>query len=272
MSSAFYSTEVDGLRLLNVTRDEHKWRYFHDWYAIPMFFSGSAEMTYRGRWLCSVPGHVNVLEPGEVHTTNRVTVPVNFAVVFVPAPLFEGTAAELGYRGLPHFDPRGEYRDARLEGAALAFMELTESGHIDAESSLTNLVGCLLEAIAERPYHPRLPANHRAFEAVLEAACAGGTCPSIGELASLSNVSERQLHRSFRQSHGVSPVELFQLARVSRAMRGISGAATLTELAAECGFADLSHMNRVFQRVVGRSSGHFKFELLQRVRARGKPE
>lgn len=243
-----------------VTGEAHLWRVLHDWYAIPIFFSGAAEMAYRRLSLEGRRGHVNVLEPGEVHRTTRVGLPTDFSVVFIPTRLFEDTARELGYGSLPHFDARGEHRDKDLSRAALAFHELA-AGRIDVESTLTQLISRLLASLAEKPAPRHVPPTLRAFDALLEAARAGGACPSIGELASLEGTSPRQLHRAFRQRHGVSPVELFQLARVSKAMREIAHTPTLVELAAACGFADQSHMNRVFRRVTHSTAGRYLAEL-----------
>lgn len=261
MPNAFYRTELDGLNLLQAETDTHSWRMFHEWYAIPISFTCGAEMAYRGRTLESCPNHVNVLEPGEVHLTTRVHVPVTFAVAFVPPRLFDETAEQLGYRGVAHFRPRGEHRDRRLHRAMRRFIAVAASGRPDAECALADVVGCLLEGLAESPYQQRIVSTQRAFDAVVEAAHTGGVCPSIRELAAFEQVSDRQLYRSFARNHRVSPVELFQLVRVSTVMTELARPRSLAELASAHGFADQSHMNRVLRRVLGRTAGNYAKEL-----------
>jgi AraC-like DNA-binding protein len=82
-----------------------------------------------------------------------------------------------------------------------------------------------------------------------------------GELAALQQISERQLHRNFFKTFGASPVEVYQLVRTAQVLRGAQRSESLAQLAADLGFADQSHMNRVFQRVLGNSVGRHTQQL-----------
>lgn len=77
---------------------------------------------------------------------------------------------------------------------------------------------------------------------------------SLRELALACNLSVRQFTRAFRQSTGLAPHEWLMRRRIEKA-KGLltQGTLSLAEIAADCGYADQSHMARAFRRSVGTS-------------------
>jgi methylphosphotriester-DNA--protein-cysteine methyltransferase len=61
--------------------------------------------------------------------------------------------------------------------------------------------------------------------------------------------------RLFRRCYGASITEHAQAQSVRRAIASLASGATLSDTALAAGFYDQSHMNRVFQRVTGRTPG-----------------
>ena len=87
----------------------------------------------------------------------------------------------------------------------------------------------------------------------------GNPPASVGELARRLRVSERLLRLRFRQATGKSPHEAIAQARLDRAMRMVTETrAPLAEIAAECGFADASHMSKAFSAAFGKSPVTFR--------------
>jgi AraC-like DNA-binding protein len=70
---------------------------------------------------------------------------------------------------------------------------------------------------------------------------------SISDLASTQGVTRRQLERDFHQYIGVSPATYRRLVKFQRAASSVAQGKRLLDTAAEHGFADQSHMNRVFR-------------------------
>ena len=65
--------------------------------------------------------------------------------------------------------------------------------------------------------------------------------------------------RLFRQAMGTSPHEFVLQQRLARARALLSRTdEPLLGIAASCGFADQSHMNRVFRKRVGQTPGQFR--------------
>jgi len=76
------------------------------------------------------------------------------------------------------------------------------------------------------------------------------------ELAGLVSFSTGHFSRAFKRSLGLPPMTYVVRRRVERAkLMMTSTRGQLTEIALACGFADQSHLNRSFRRVVGISPG-----------------
>jgi AraC-like DNA-binding protein len=79
--------------------------------------------------------------------------------------------------------------------------------------------------------------------------------PTLAELASLAGLSRYQVLRRFEKVYGVPPHAWLLQRRAERARGLIRGGAGLAAAAAACGFADQSHMTRVFVRQFGFTPG-----------------
>jgi AraC family transcriptional regulator len=81
-----------------------------------------------------------------------------------------------------------------------------------------------------------------------------GSKIAIGAMADLVALSTSQFSRAFKQSLGSRPKVYVGLRRVERAkLMMTSTSERLADIALACGFADQSHFNRYFRRVVGMS-------------------
>jgi AraC-like DNA-binding protein len=76
--------------------------------------------------------------------------------------------------------------------------------------------------------------------------------PPLSELAAMVGLSRYQLLRRFERVYGMAPFEWQRQVRAERARALIGTGSSLARVAADCGFADQSHMTRVF-------AGHFGF-------------
>ena len=84
----------------------------------------------------------------------------------------------------------------------------------------------------------------------------------VKDLAAAAHVHPVHAARIFRRYSGCTPGEYLQNVRVQAACRMIAeDRNSLSEVAAEAGFADQSHMNRTFKRLVGSTPGFFQQQL-----------
>jgi AraC-like DNA-binding protein len=82
---------------------------------------------------------------------------------------------------------------------------------------------------------------------------------SLDELAQLCGMSRSHFIRAFRQVTGLPPHRWLTTQRVKRAKSLLRGTKMpITEIALTCGFADQSHLTRVFSKVFGISPGAWR--------------
>ena len=77
------------------------------------------------------------------------------------------------------------------------------------------------------------------------------------ELEAVSGVDRFALTRQFRAGLGTSPYRYLMMRRLDRARRLMLARRPLADIAADCGFADQSHMSRQFKRAYGVSPGRW---------------
>jgi AraC-like DNA-binding protein len=73
--------------------------------------------------------------------------------------------------------------------------------------------------------------------------------PSLGELAALCGLSRSYFIRAFKQATGMPPHRWLLMQRVNRAKALLHGTSMpIADVAVACGFADQSHLTRVFSK------------------------
>jgi AraC-like DNA-binding protein len=82
--------------------------------------------------------------------------------------------------------------------------------------------------------------------------------PSLSQLAAIVGLSKYQLLRRFERAYGTTPHEWLRQVRVERARSAIRSGASLAHAAADCGFADQSHMTRAFVAHFGFTPGTWR--------------
>jgi len=73
----------------------------------------------------------------------------------------------------------------------------------------------------------------------------------IRKLASLLDISERHLSRSFCATYGTNPKQYARLARIEKVIAARKGGLGWSEIAYACGFADQAHLIHDFGTIVG---------------------
>lgn len=81
---------------------------------------------------------------------------------------------------------------------------------------------------------------------------------SIVELASACDLSRSYFIKAFKESFGLTPHRWLTEYRVTRAKELLLLDMPIAEIAIACGFADQSHLTRVFSEIAGLSPGRFR--------------
>ena len=80
-------------------------------------------------------------------------------------------------------------------------------------------------------------------------------------LAQVANLSPSHFARAFKDSQGVAPHRYILECRVKRTQELLATELSLSEIAAEVGFADQSHLTRWFREFVGVTPGSYRWSI-----------
>lgn len=81
--------------------------------------------------------------------------------------------------------------------------------------------------------------------------------PGMAELAAVAGLSPFHLSRSFRRHYGLAPAAFRNQLRVMEARWMLRRGDNIAAVALAVGFADQSHLTRLFQRVLGTTPGSY---------------
>ncbi|HEM7880837.1 AraC family transcriptional regulator [Burkholderia contaminans] len=191
----------------------------------------------------------------------------DFVLVELPHAYLERVGPEHGGQAIGGLTCRPDVRDPVLGHLAHAV-----AGSLDAPGPLNALfieqVGLAIGTHLVRRYgNARTPElDHKgslspaklalAQELLLEKADLG---VSIEEVAAECDLSRGYFIRAFSRTTGRTPHQWLLEQRVTRARELIETSdMTLADIAIACGFADQSHLNRVFARIVGHPPGAWR--------------
>jgi AraC-like DNA-binding protein len=229
-------------------------RHTHDQFGIGLVDAG-AQRSASGRGPVEVSaGDLITVNPGEVHDGLPVDVQGrSWRMLYVDPQVLDrltGSQAEFAFPAL------------RQPGLAARFERLFRAVHdrscpLVAEAELT----ILHRALDDRLRRP-LPAG-----AVTDAIQALQDDPArpvtLAALASLSGLSRFHFLRSFARATGLTPHAFQVQARLHLARRLILAGQPLADVAAEAGFADQSHLTRLFARSYGMPPGRYARNFVQ---------
>lgn len=224
-------------------------RHWHDSFGFGVIDQGG-QVSASGRGpVRAMAGHVITTNPGEVHDGAPLQQqPRSWRMVHVsPTTL----AALVGSSG--HELTRPVLDDPLLRRAIVRVFQCGASNPDLWEEALAHACGLLVQ----RHGHRRLddaPPTHLApvHDCLLDQMDAP---PTLSALAELVGLSRFQLVRQFTRAHGLPPFTWLQQHRLSQARVLVAQGTPLAQAAAACGFADQSHLHRLFVRSFGYTPG-----------------
>jgi AraC family transcriptional regulator len=189
--------------------------------------------------------------------------PFDTLQVFLPMISFRDFAAE---RRSSFLDFRYDLEEPRYDAVMLHLMQAMlpalERPHEVSSLYLDSIFLAVRDHIAEaygdfttKATRDRLGLTARQLRQALEYIEANlSQDVSLADVANASATSVSSLARGFKTALGISPHRWLLNRRIALAQRLIyKGATPLNEVAISCGFADQSHLTRVFVRSVGSS-------------------
>ena len=221
----------------------------HDTYAIGITLGGVQTFDYRGSTRHSLPGHMVVLHPDEVHDGRAGTdACFHYRTLYLEPSLLQ---CALGGQPLP-FVEDGVSTDQTLMNALLPLHEDYKRplGDLEFQGALSELAAALstiaghAKAIAACNYGAAQEAR-----AYLDAHVEDGV--ALDELEAVAGHDKWQLSRDFRAVFGTSPYRYLILRRLDKARSMMLAGQTIADAAAACAFSDQSHFTRQFKKTFG---------------------
>jgi AraC family transcriptional regulator len=203
-------------------------------------------------------GRVDVIPAFLSHWTNWDR-EVEFSVIAICPTLLNQTTQELMQREI-ELIPQFSIDDPVIQQLALALkMEIQTgcmSGRLYGELLGTALAARLVQNYAVSKPSLEFKANslpQSQLERVIDYMKANLTQDlSILDLATLTSMSESHFSRSFKQSVGIAPYQYLMQQRVERAKQLLEKQSiAISTIALECGFANQTHLTKVFRQMTG---------------------
>lgn len=234
-------------------------RHTHDQFGIGLILRG-AQHSHSGRGKVEAgAGDLITVNPGEVHDGAPIgDAGRQWCILYVEPALVAHAIADIveGRHGWREF-ARPVIRDTTLaQGFRRLYAAATAppagAATPGRESLLLALLASSLDLPRSRP-PSAVPAAIAQARALIDDDPAAPV--SLADLACASGLSRFQVLRGFSQATGMTPHAYQVQRRVALARRLIRLGATLTDAAIASGFADQSHMTRVFVRLYGLTPG-----------------
>ncbi|ANL35154.1 AraC family transcriptional regulator [Rhizobium phaseoli] len=231
-------------------------RHTHEQFGIGLVSSG-AQRSLSGRGMVeAAAGDIITVNPNEVHDGAPIGAGRSWRILYFDPEIVAGQSRDIGAgragrQEIPHPVIRNGAIAARFE---MLFDAMTEAEAVDGlllEELLLQLVADVMREDGDREERPPVPASIRMARALIDDNPLAAV--SLADLARESGLSRFQVLRGFAKATGLTPHAYLLQARIHRARRLIAQGTPLAEAAFASGFADQSHMTRVFVRKYGLS-------------------
>lgn len=263
--SRVFGSPWEGVYCTHIESARHYGRHWHATYGLGLLEDG-AQSSASGRGnVDAYAGDLITTNPGEVHDGRPLGGPSRrWRMVYLDRDVITSMTGDPGAATASDVElTRPVIRDTRLSRALqrlLGHLEDWNAGQCPAsaevlacEESLVQTCGLLLDrhATTARIREARADVTQvrdRLADDPLES-------PTLSDMAKMAGLSKYQLLRRFEKSYGVTPHAWLLQQRAERARGLIRDGASLALAAASCGFADQSHMTRIFGRQFGFTPG-----------------
>jgi len=254
-----------GVYCTHLDSDRHFGRHWHAVFGVGLLEDG-AQRSASGRGTVEAfAGDLITTNPGEVHDGQPLGgVSRRWRMVYIEPTVMASMAGHPQATHLPSVElTRPVFQDPQLRLALLRLLTQVERWNaglcattadaLACEESLVAVCALVQARHAGTAPEPLVDADLRQVHARL--ADAPLDPPTLTELAVMAGISKFQLLRRFEKTYGLTPYAWLLQQRTELARRQICTGASLADAAAASGFADQSHMTRIFTRQFGFTPG-----------------
>jgi len=263
--SQVFGTPWEGVHGTAMDSARHYGRHWHSTYGVGLLDHGAQSSASGCGKVDAYAGDLITTNPGEVHDGRPLGGPSRrWRMVYFDAAVMAGMLGGAAMDGSVEFT-RPVLKDLRLvQTLRRLFTRLDDwrncaasaSASAEAlacEESLVEVCGLLLGGHSTAVPQPEIGGDVRLVRERLADDLLAA--PTLDELAAMAGLGKFQLLRRFQKAYGVPPHAWLLLQRAERARALIRRGTSLADTAAASGFADQSHMTRIFTRHFGFTPG-----------------
>ncbi|WP_345831048.1 AraC family transcriptional regulator (plasmid) [Pantoea sp. BRR-3P] len=256
-SIELFPITVAGVEAVNANSDISFGRHTHDQFGIGLMDSGGQKSLSGRGYVESNAGDVITVNPGEVHDGTPLDGPRAWRMLYFDTEIINQCFIDISEGKFTS----GEFALPVSTNAGIAkiFTQLYQaiiSGNGDVKKlAADEALLILTSALAQMPR----PQMKMPIKGVLYAKeqmdDAPGSAISLTELASIAGLGQFTFLRAFAHHSGMTPHAYLLQRRLSLVRKLIRGGMNLADAAITGGFADQSHMTRLFVRCYGYTPG-----------------
>lgn len=236
-------------------------RHMHDQYGIGLIVRG-AQRSFSGRGTVEAQaGDIITVNPAEVHDgVPLVEAGRAWQMLYFEPRALASELSELRVSNSTDLEfVRPVLRDSLSKAYFSSLLRVitdVKGGYseIEARENLLLLLSSLIEH-NQKTRAPEMPQRMSQVRARIDDDPSAAL--SLSELSAICELSQFQLIRGFSKYTGLTPHAYLVQRRLQMARRLIAGGMPLTAVAHAAGFADQSHMTRLFVRAYGLSPGMY---------------
>ena len=253
---------LDNLELFRAKSIRHSYsRHMHEAYSIGVIEAGVGGTFYKGNVHLSPAGSIVLMNPGDVHTGFSASAePLSYRMLYVNPALMHRLVGDVPAKESLHFTGP-VIHDQKLAWQLRDFHSITELSEmtLELEVLFDEAISAIISAYGNvyGPNHP-IGKEHRAIRQIkmyLQENYVENI--TLEQLATLSDLNRSYLIRVFRDEVGLPPYAYLTQVRVEKAKRLLIQGQPLSQVALAVGFADQSHLTRLFKRIVGITPGRY---------------
>ncbi|AJD41913.1 AraC family transcriptional regulator [Rhizobium sp. SEMIA 4085] len=229
-------------------------RHTHEQFGIGLIVSG-AQKSLSGRGMVEAEaGDLITVNPNEVHDGAPIGEGRSWRILYFDPAIIGDLAQDVGESGMMRSEiPRPVIQNSVLAARfASLFAAITSRSTKDDLAREELLLGVVAAVMREQPM-PEVarmaPGTIGKAKSLIDGDPLANV--SLADLARESGLSRFQLLRGFAKATGMTPHAYLIQARIHMARRLIASGTSLAEAALASGFADQSHMTRVFTAKYG---------------------
>jgi len=250
----FTYTRAIGVTVLSASMTDFVYkRHAHEEYALGVTLKGIQQYHLGGTLCSSHPSGVMLFNPEQVHDgCSGDRSGLEYVMLYVPVPLF---AEASGLRDAVRFD------DPIVYDGGLASAILRLAGSIHAERGEALVSEQLLDVVSRASRTSISVTPDRKDGTALKAmefmrASQDGHL-RLDDLCREVRMSKYHFIRHFKAVTGISPYQFFLNCKAEQAKRLMEENGDVYMAVLQCGFCDLSHLNRHFKRIYGVTASEY---------------